>query len=379
MRQNLHASRSLGSSRPPSRSKTPVDQTDSIKQSLAADVEKPSLGLGSARKIGGTAANLPEKKKALRDWFNEFQLFEKCIDASRKEPSEELPRVNIAVLDTGVDLTHLNISYALEDGRIKSTDFLGETPESITDLDGHGTHCASLLIKFAPNAEIYVGRVFRRSRAVASSPAVVAKKVDIISMSLGFTQDDDDIRDEIMKASASRILIFAAAANNTTNEVTSVRFPARMREVIGIFSSDGYGRPSNFNPLPRFDRANFIFPGEKIEGAWPLSMPADGSYVCGDACYRLQDGTSCSTPIAAAVTAGVLEFACQEREYVIPKVRLLNYHNGMTDIFRKLMVEGYQEGDNSFLYVKPWKLISIHQPKEEIPVIISHTLGRIDG
>ncbi len=43
------------------------------------------------------------------------------------------------------------------------------------DVDGHGTHCTSLAAKFAPNAEIYVGRVFGKSVTDKNSPAIVAK------------------------------------------------------------------------------------------------------------------------------------------------------------------------------------------------------------
>lgn len=181
-----------------------------------------------------------------------------------------------------------------------------------------------------------------------------------------------------MKACAERILIFAAAANNTTNEVTPIRFPARMKEVICVFASDAYGRPSDFNPQPRYDRPNFVFPGEGIEGSWPAALPCEEAYRRKDAVYKKQDGTSCATPIAAAVAAGVLEFAWQEREHKIRRVKLLKHCSGMSDIFLKLMVDEYKVGDNRFLYVKPWKLIARDRRKEEIPIHISHTIDKID-
>jgi subtilisin family serine protease len=97
--------------------------------------------------------------------------FEKCVDASRKP---WYPKVKIAVLDTGVDVTHPNISSEIQSGRIKCHNFV-DNATSVNDLDGHGTHCTSLIAKFAPNAEIYVGRVFRESEAAEDSVAIVTK------------------------------------------------------------------------------------------------------------------------------------------------------------------------------------------------------------
>lgn len=51
----------------------------------------------------------------------------------------------------------------------------------------------------------------------------------------------------------------------------------------------------------------------------------------------------------------------------------------MTEIFLKLLVDDYKIGDNSYRYVKPWKLISCHARKEEIPIRISHVLDSIDS
>lgn len=207
-------------------------------------------------------------------------------------------------------------------------------------------------------------------------------KVDIISLSLGFTRDDDDdsdlLREEIRRASGS-ILIFASAANNTNNESKPVRFPARMKEVMCIFSSNTFGRPSDFNPEPKHDRPNLTFPGEKIQGAWPSALADDDCFELRGATYRKQSGTSCSTPIAAAVAAGVLEFAWQERAPAVHRVNLLKHYTGMSEIFVRRMVGNYKVGDNSYHYVKPWRLISTSRRKDDIPVLISDVLDNIDG
>jgi len=202
--------------------------------------------------------------------------------------------------------------------------------------------------------------------------------VDIISLSLGFTDDDEDLRDQIRKACANNILIFAAAANNTTNDVIPIRFPARMKEVICIFSSNSYGQPSKFNPPARYNRPNFTFPGEQIRGAWPSKIPGQGTFRINGAQYKEQDGTSCATPIAAAVAAGTLEFAWQERAHKIRRVKLLKDYSGISDILSKRMVDHYKIEGNQYHYVKPWMLISTNRIKEEIPIHISDVLDNVD-
>jgi subtilisin family serine protease len=113
-----------------------------------------------------------------------MRAFEKCVDALRK-PFD--PRVRVAILDTGVDATHTDIAKEIQDGRIIFHDFINDSA-NIKDDDGHGTHCTSILAKLAPNAEIYVGRVFQISQAVEDSAAVVTKVIQIcqhITMQLG--------------------------------------------------------------------------------------------------------------------------------------------------------------------------------------------------
>ncbi|KAG4433981.1 hypothetical protein IFR05_010530 [Cadophora sp. M221] len=340
--------------------------------------------------------------KGPADWFTQMKSFEKLIDASRKEPDAEHPRVRVAILDTGLDLSHRDIIKAKEEGRLQYWDFVDDA-ETIKDDDGHGTHCTSIALQYAPNADIFVGRVFRKSQADPDSCATLTKvcqvdgntpplekssanhttqairhaaenwKVNIISLSLGFTEDNDDLRAEIRSASA-KILVFASAANNTINEVKPVRFPASMIEVICIFSSNSFRRPSDFNPDPRYDRPNLTFPGEKVKGAWPSHLTDAETVEWRGATYKYQSGTSCSTPLAAAVAAGVLEFAWQERTPPVRRVSQLRHYTGMTQIFMTRMVDDYKVGDNSYNYVKPWKLISTSCRKEEINVLISDVL-----
>lgn len=79
-------------------------------------------------------------------------------------------RIRIAILDTGIDPRHA----AFEDAVIKREDFLNPQGDAF-DEHGHGTHCAGLLCKVAPAAEIYVARVL--SGREAPNPEVVIKVI----------------------------------------------------------------------------------------------------------------------------------------------------------------------------------------------------------
>jgi subtilisin family serine protease len=78
-------------------------------------------------------------------------------------------RIKIAILDTGIQLpAEANVVYE-EQIKCHKSWLRGEpgntgdeSGKGDRDLDGHGTHCASLLLKVCPNAAIYVARVFRK-------------------------------------------------------------------------------------------------------------------------------------------------------------------------------------------------------------------------
>jgi subtilisin family serine protease len=67
--------------------------------------------------------------------------------------------VRIAHLDTGVDSRHEEIQTAIANGKIKQYRGFPNSLEPLEDRNGHGTHGASILLRTAPNAQIYIARV----------------------------------------------------------------------------------------------------------------------------------------------------------------------------------------------------------------------------
>lgn len=74
--------------------------------------------------------------------------------------SQSTKPIKIAVLDTGVDVTHSFIKGAMKKPqRIKTTRSFVDGVKDTQDSHGHGTHVAALLLKVAPDAHLYIARV----------------------------------------------------------------------------------------------------------------------------------------------------------------------------------------------------------------------------
>jgi hypothetical protein len=105
---------------------------------------------------------LTNRSKLADDWFQRLEsAVHSIVNENRKDNQK---RVRIAILDTGVDITHPFIHAAYEKNTI-----VGYFPQSndetqncksypTGDQHGHGTHGTSVLLRTAPNAAIYVAR-----------------------------------------------------------------------------------------------------------------------------------------------------------------------------------------------------------------------------
>lgn len=102
---------------------------------------------------------------------------------------EDTRKVKIAVLDTGIDATHEYIKKnwkrpTLGAGGCRLNDagyldFLTTPPstEIVEDAFGHGTHVAGIILQLAPDAELYVARVFHSGSFDQNSEPGCARRV----------------------------------------------------------------------------------------------------------------------------------------------------------------------------------------------------------
>ncbi len=96
--------------------------------------------------------------------------------------------------------------------------------------------------------------------------------VDIISLSFAFDEPNEEVSDAISYAVYKKVLIFAAASNNSGNKRVCTGYPAREDGVICVYSTDDQNNKSYFSPKGRERSYNFAILGENLEAAWPSHL-----------------------------------------------------------------------------------------------------------
>ena len=153
--------------------------------------------------------------------------------------------VRVAVVDSGVDPTHPMIrvagGVALSAGEEGGIEQAGE----IADKAGHGTACAGIILRKAPEASIFSVRIFDESLSADGSVLVAALRwcldegMDVVNLSLGTT--DPGFRRPLAEAAGEAVgagVILVAAEHNEGLE----SYPAVLPDVIGVTGGKVGGR-----------------------------------------------------------------------------------------------------------------------------------------
>lgn len=230
--------------------------------------------------------------------------------------------VKVAVLDTGIDLNHKDFS-----GRFpNNTNTKSFVPdETVQDGEGHGTHCAGLVAGTvnsfggkrygaAPDAGLLVGKVLS-NQGIGYDDWIldgilwaVQNGARVISMSFGSERGvGEDYKEEALayEVAAKRllkkgILLVAAVGNDSRRPyfIRPVGNPAACPSIMGIAAVDQNKKIAFFSNARMDDigEVNLSAPGESIYSSYPNPKG-----------FKLQSGTSMSTPIVAGVAALYLE------------------------------------------------------------------------
>ncbi|MGW0530559.1 S8 family peptidase [Streptomyces sp. NPDC003032] len=228
--------------------------------------------------------------------------------------------VKIAVLDTGVDATHVD----LKDQVVAEKNFT-PSPDA-KDRYGHGTHVASTAAgtgaksggKFkgvAPGAKLLNGKVLgddgygEDSGIIAAMDWAAAEGADVVNLSLGGgdTPGVDPLEAQVNKLSAEKGILFAIAAGND-GAPGSVGSPGSADAALTVGAVDGNDKLADFSSQgPRVGdgaiKPDVTAPGVDITAASAKDSLLEKEVGQNPDGYLTISGTSMATPHVAGAAA----------------------------------------------------------------------------
>lgn len=204
-------------------------------------------------------------------------------------------KARVAILDTGVDASHEDVTHTFS------------VSPAVSDLHGHGSHCAGIAGAFTNNGlgiaslnwegrfidilayqalnDQGTGSIEMISQAIIDA---TKDKADVISMSLGAKAETPKvIRDAIAYARKNRVIVIASAGN--ANEDAIDHMPSNVEGVIVVSAVDENLRKAKFSNTNMSLKWPITAPGVNI-----LSLKTGGGYVT-------MSGTSMSTPVVSGL------------------------------------------------------------------------------
>ena len=180
--------------------------------------------------------------------------------------------ITVAVVDSGVDAAHPavgDIERAVALQRDSEAEQVISTEGPHDDLFGHGTACAAIIRRAAPDATVWSVRVLG-SRLTGKGVVFAAglrwairEGARVINLSLSTGREDYfGLFHEIADEAAFAGVVLVCAANN----VPAPTYPAQFSSVISVAAHDGQDPFSiDASPAPPVD---FGAPGIDVEVAW---------------------------------------------------------------------------------------------------------------
>ena len=222
----------------------------------------------------------------------------------------------VCIIDTGIRDDHEDFSGSTISGSSSRTVV---TPYNV-DQNGHGTHVAgtiaakdngSGIVGVAPDAELFIVRVFSGQNAVFTASSLTAAMeecrqagVDVVNMSLGGASSSTFERNKINQLVNQGIHV-VAASGNSGNGANPVEYPASYDTVISV------GAVNQDEEIAAFSTHNsqvdVSAPGVDIQG--PTSQSRSS--------YAYYSGTSMASPhVAGAVALLVSKYPTKSRSEI---------------------------------------------------------------
>lgn len=208
--------------------------------------------------------------------------------------------VNIAILDSGIDISHpdLNIKGGIS--------FIG-SKNDFHDSTGHGTHVAGVIGAtkegkiqgIAPDADLYAVKLLNDQNSGKNSDLLSAidwclkNKMNIIHMSISSKHHSKAVEVSLQSAYKNGVLMIASAGNQGFYLTESITYPGAYSSVIAVGSVDEKNERSLFSSTGK--DLEIMAPGESIYSTEPSNK------------YGYRDGTSMAAPHVTGIAALLME------------------------------------------------------------------------
>ena len=215
----------------------------------------------------------------------------------------------VAVLDTGVDLDHEDITSQVVGRHNLSTSGTQD------DLYGHGTHVAGIVAAKADNAVGVAGvcpactildvKVLNDSGSGSSSTIArgidwaVANGAKVINMSLGMRVSSATLEAAVNNAWSKGAVLVAAAGNTGTQAKI---YPGAYSNVIAVAATDNKNAKASFSTYGA-KWVDIAAPGVSVYSTFPNHTFALGDANDRSQGYDIASGTSMASPVVAATAA----------------------------------------------------------------------------
>lgn len=233
----------------------------------------------------------------------------KRIGAGTVHATNKGTGIRVAVIDTGIDYTHPDLSGQVKGG----WDFVNNDSDPMDDY-GHGTHVSGIIaakdddvgvVGVAPNANLYALKTINSTGSGFIDDVVEALEwcmnngIQAVNMSFGGMTGSPFLETACDKAYQAGIVLVASAGNGGKTDGTgdTVCYPAKYDSVIAVAATDSSDIRAGFSSTG--SAIEIAAPGDCIYSTYPFGVV-----------YANRSGTSMAAPhvtgtVALMLAAGI--------------------------------------------------------------------------